>query len=254
MDTITLRPLDPQSDFPRVAELLSAVQPEPVTATALEDRYRHVLAGRIQQDIVACDEQGHLVGFNHIWRNPWQVAGKFGIEVVVDSAARRQGIGAQLYANALAFVQPHGATLLEGEIRDDVPEALRFVQARGFEIDRHQFEYTLDLASFDEKRFAGVIEGVETSGIRFTNLAELGDTLEAQRQLYELNRSTGLDIPGHEQTYKPFEQFQQDVFMAAWYRADGQIVALDGEQWIGMAAIGYFSTNNSVYNMMTGVV
>ena len=115
---ITLRPIDPQCDFPGIAKLLSAIQPEPATAEGLEERYRRVVAGRIQQDAVAVDEQGRLVGFSHLWRDPWKMEGKFGIEIAVDPTVRRQGIGSQLYANALEFFQQHGATQLEAEIRD----------------------------------------------------------------------------------------------------------------------------------------
>ncbi len=250
---ITLRLLDPQSDFPQIADLLSAMQPEPVTVGGLEERHRRVATRRLQQEMVALDVQGQLVGFSHLWRESWKVAGKFGIEIAVAPTMRRQGIGSQLYANALAFFRQHGATQLEAEIRDNQPESLRFAQQHGFQTERHVFESTLDLASFDETRFAGVIEGAEASGIRFTNLAELGNTLEAQRQLYEINSRTGLDVPGSEQTFVPFERFQEDVFNSFWYRADGQIVALDGEHWIGMSAIGYFPASNSCYNMMTGV-
>jgi hypothetical protein len=45
----------------------------------------------------------------------------------------------------------------------------------------------------------------------------------------------------------PFEQFLKTVCSASWYRADGQIIAAAGEQWIGMAAVGYFEQTNSMY-------
>lgn len=254
METIMLRPLDPRSDFPRMAEIMNAIQSESVDVAGLKDWYRRSEAPeRVQQNTVALDAEGRFVGFAHVWRDAWKVAGKFGVEVAVDPARCKRGVGTQLYIDALTFAQQHGATHFEAVIRDHMPEALHFAQARGFEIDRHLFESTLDLVGFDETRFAGVIEKVEASGIRFTNLAELGETLEAKRQLYELNRRSSLSIPGHEQSYRPFEQFQRDVFESSWYRADGQIAALDGARWIGMSAIGYFPATRSTYNMITGV-
>ncbi|HEU5379547.1 MAG TPA: GNAT family N-acetyltransferase [Ktedonobacteraceae bacterium] len=253
MKTVTLRPIDPQSDFPRLAELISTVVPEPVSAADLEDWQQRASPQRVQQRIAALDEQGCLIGFNDAGRDSWKVAGKFWLDVTVDPAWRKQGIGTLLYTNALEFAQREGATLLEAEVRDHLPASLRFAQKRDFQIDRHLFESTLHLAGFDETHFAGVIEGLEASGLRFTNLAELGETLEARRQLYELNRRSALHIPGRDQTYAPFEQFQQNVFAAPWYRADGQIVALANDTWIGMTAIGYFPATNSMYNMITGV-
>lgn len=250
---VTLRPLHPETDFPRLAELMSMVEREPVTVEDLEEWQRRLWVGRTQQQIVALDERGQLVGYAKVWRDPWKVAGKFGMEILVDPAVRQRGIGALLYNDVLAFAQQHGALAFEAEISDDAPTAWRFAQARGFAIDRHLFGSRLDLASFDETRFAGVIERVEASELRLTSLAELGETVENQYQLYELNRRVALDIPGHEQTYRPFEQFQQDVFESSWYRADGQLVAIDGERWIGMSAVGYFESSNSMYNMITGV-
>lgn len=250
---ITLRLLRPETDFPRLAELMSMVEREPVTVEDLEEWQRRLSVDRIQQQMVALDGQGRLVGLSKVWRNPWKAAGKFGMDIIVDPVVRQQGIGSRLYTDALAFAQQHGATLFEAEIPDNVPETLHFAQTRGFAIDRHLFGSKLDLASFDETRFAGVIERVEVSGLRLTSLAELGETAENQHRLYELNRRVVLDIPGHEQAYRPFEQFQRDVFESSWYRADGQFVALDGERWIGMSSVGYFESSNSMYNMITGV-
>lgn len=253
MANITLRPMQAQADFPRMAELQSMFGPEPVTVADLEDWQRRASAERIQQRTTALDQHGRLVGFGTAGHDPWIVAGKFWLEVVVDPAVHKQGVGELLYTHALEFAQQHGATLLESEVRDHLPASLHFAQKRGFAIDRHLFGSKLDLTNFDETHFAGAIESVKASGLRLTNLAELGETSETQRQLYELNRRSALDIPGRDQTYVPFEQFQQNVFNAPWYRADGQFIAIDGEHWVGMSAVGYFSATNSMYNMITGV-
>jgi GNAT superfamily N-acetyltransferase len=39
----------------------------------------------------------------------------------------------------------------------------------------------------------------------------------------------------------------------SWFHAEGQILALDGERYVGLAALGYFTHTNAMYNMMTGV-
>lgn len=66
-----------------------------------------------------------------------------------------------------------------------------------------------------------MIENLEANGIRFFSLADLGNTPEAQEQIYEINTRYGLDIPGQEPFDRPFEQFQKEVFEASWYRAEG---------------------------------
>jgi GNAT superfamily N-acetyltransferase len=179
--------------------------------------------------------------------------GRYSLSVVVDPAVRKRGIGTLLYGNALRWAQEQGTTSLESEVRDNCPACLRFAQQHGFAVDRHIFESVLDLSAFDAERFAGVVEAAEASGIRFFTLADLGNTLEAQRMLYELNRRTARDNPSNDDTFAPFEEFRRFVFSASWYRADGQIVAAEGDRWVGMAAVGYFQETNSMYNMFTGV-
>ncbi|MBA2680654.1 MAG: GNAT family N-acetyltransferase [Ktedonobacteraceae bacterium] len=250
---VKLRPVDPQTDFPHMAELYNTFEPEPLTAEELGRWVQQASPARIHQRVAALDEQGQLVGFNNSGRDPWMPSGRFWIEVVVDPSWRKQGIGELLYTHALQFVQEQGATTLEAEVRDHMPESLHFAEQRGFKIDRHHFESTLDLATFDEARFSGVVEAVEASGIRFFTLADLGDTLEVQRRLYEINRRYAGDVPGGSESFTPFEQFHKEVFEAPWYRADCQLVAADGDRWIGMSAIGYFPETNHMHHMMTGV-
>ncbi len=203
--------------------------------------------------MAALDEHGKLIGLNNVIRDPWMTAGLFWIDIVIDPSMHGQGVGSLLYADALQFARQQHATRLKANMHDDLPGSLRFAERRGFKIDRHLFESTLDLQTFNEQRFAGLVEEVESGGIRFFSLADLGNTLEAQRKLYEINRRYALDIPGGEQDFPPFEQFQKDVFAAPWYRPDAQIVAADGDRWIGLTAAGYFPTNNYMYNMITGV-
>lgn len=250
---VNLRPIAPATDFPRMAEILNTARPEPLTAQILHEWEAQAPADLVRQRTAAVDETGRIVGVGRAQREPWMKPGRFWLSVVVDPGQRRQGVGALLYDDALRFAREHGATGLEGEARDDCPECLRFAERRGFKVDRHLFESTLDLATFDAAPFAGIVAGAEAAGIRFFTLADLGDTEEAQRRLHALNRRLALDIVGRDDTFAPFEEFRKAVCGASWYRADGQIVAADGDAWVGMAAVGYFAETNSMYNMMTGV-
>ncbi|MBM3130862.1 MAG: GNAT family N-acetyltransferase [Chloroflexi bacterium] len=251
---ITFRPLNFETDAARFAELRSVLSPKPITVQQILEWEEHFPRDGIRRRIVAVDERGILVGYNNVGHVPFMLPNSFWIEVVVASEQRRRGIGARLYDDALAFARAQGATRLECEIRDHEPAWLKFAQARGFVIDRHVFDSTLDLATFDETRFAGVIEAVQAQGIRFLTLADAGNTEENQRKLYELNKRNSLDIPGSEGTFPRFEDFQKFVFGASWFRAEGQILAADGECWVGLGAVGYFENTNSTCNMHTGVL
>lgn len=180
-------------------------------------------------------------------------AGRFYLWVVVDPAWRQRGIGARLYDDALDFAISQGATLLDSDVREGHRESLHFAERRGFTIDRHMFESVIDLNTFDESRFEGLLESVAATGIRFFSLAEVGNTPEAQRKLYEVNRATSLDDPASHGTFPSFDEFSQYAFQALRFRPEGQILAADGDRYVGLAAVGYIEEDNSMVNMMTYV-
>ena len=248
-----IRPLDPACDFPALATLLATRDPEPPTAELLQEWESNAPAGLVRQRLVAFDDVGALVGYCDAVRWPWDAPNAFTLATLVAPDYRRQGLGAQLTDAALTFAREQGATRLMVEVRDNIPEGRRFAERYGFQLNRHIFESRLQLATFDEQPFAGVVGHVEAAGVRFFTLGDVGDTDEARRRLHSLNFALVRDEPGRDGDYMPFEQFQKTVCSASWYRPDGQIVAAVGDDWIGMAAIGYFAATNSVYNMFTGV-
>ncbi|HEY1391355.1 MAG TPA: GNAT family N-acetyltransferase [Ktedonobacterales bacterium] len=253
-----IRPLNTARDFPALAALLAVRDPEPPTPELLQEWEGNAPAGLIRQRLVAFDERGDadaeaMVGFSDAVSWPWELPHQFWISTVVAPDHRRQGLGTQLAEAALAFAREQGATRLAAEVRDNVAEGLRFAERYGFRRDRHIFESRLSMANFDEQQFAGAVARVEAEGIRFLTLADLGDTDTARRKLYNLNAALASDTPGHDGDFMPFEQFQKTVCSASWYRPDGQIVAVTGDSWVGMAAVGYFANTNSMYNMITGV-
>jgi GNAT superfamily N-acetyltransferase len=250
---VYLRLANPETDYVRIAELMNTVDPEPVTAETLHERERNLPPGRIEQRLVAVDRLDEVVGVVSSGRNPWMKPGHFWQWLIVDSAARRQGIGTLLYNMARQFLREQEATEIEIEVRESSPTGLHFAQQRGFTVDKLSFESSLDLSHFDEAPFSSVIEEVEASGIRFFTMEDVGNTLEAQQRLYEINRRFAADNPGNDGTFASFEQFQNVVLQATWFRADGQIIAADGDAWIGMSALGYFEHSHSGYNMFTGV-
>ena len=176
------------------------------------------------------------------------------MRVIVDSTSRRQGIGTALYQQGLAFVREQGAMQVLSDVRSSCAECLLFALRHGFSIERYTIFSKLYLAKFDETPFSGVIEAVESSGISLRSLADLGNTLENQQRVYEMNRRFNADDPAHATWgFEDFETFRKRIFEASEYRADGQIIALDGEHWVGMASANYNKHDNSLYNRFTGV-
>ncbi|MGH2497338.1 MAG: GNAT family N-acetyltransferase [Ktedonobacteraceae bacterium] len=249
-----LRPVNDLDHLPRIAELMNMVDREPVSVDRLREWLYNAAADRIYRRVAALDDNGKMVGFHTVLRNSWMRSGHIWTRVIVDVAHRHLGIGALLLEDAIAFIQAQNATHIESEVWDDCALCLQFAEKRGFSIERHTFESRLDLNTFDESQFKGTIEAVEASGIRFFTLADLGNTLEAQQKLYEINRLCAADNPSNEGwSFPPFEAFRKHVFEASWFRADGQIIAADGDNWIGIAAVGYYERTNSTHNAFTGV-
>jgi GNAT superfamily N-acetyltransferase len=252
--SITLRPLG-EGDAPRTAALLNLDAAEPATQDEIRERLRTIPPGRLSLRLGAFDGAGRQVGYAHALRDEWMSGGLFWLHVVVDPAARRRGIGARLHEAAQSYAREHGATALRGEVRDHLPGALAFAERQGYRVDRHIFESTLDLAAFDERRSLPVLESCQSAGIRFFSLAEVGDTTEARRRLYDVERVCARDIPGgSEAAIRPFEVFVRQVCESQHYLPDGQIVAADGERWIGLAAILRTSIATEMYNAITGVL
>jgi len=147
-----LRPVNAETDFPRIAELTNMVGREPITAEMLHERMRNMPPGRVGRRMVAVGEDGRIAGFHGVLRDSWMRPGHFWMRVIVDRSLRHQGIGSLLYDNALEFIREQAATHVTSEVYDDCAECLQFAEHRGFCIERHMFESRLDLATFDAAR------------------------------------------------------------------------------------------------------
>jgi GNAT superfamily N-acetyltransferase len=248
-----LRPLRPETDFPQLADLLNTYVSDPVTEAVLREREEIRPAGEVRLRLVA-EQGGRLAGFGDAGRHAGMGAGRFWIRIIVRPEARGQGIGTRLYDALHPFAREQGAGALRATVRDNEPACLRFAEQRGFVTERHVFESVLDVPAFDGRPFAGAAEAVEAQGIRFFSFADLPGTVEDRRKLYELNVTVGRDVPGHDPEEQwTFEQFQKEVFESYWFRPDGQLIAADGDRWIGMSAIGE-TAPGAMYNQITGVL
>lgn len=244
-----------EADFARVAELISATQPDAVTEANVLEWERRVLEGQIRRRTVAAVGSGQAVGYSVVQHSRSMGEGRFYLWLTVDSAWRRRGIGAQLYDNALAFAIEHGAVLLESEVREDDAGGVGFARQHGFAVNRHIFESIIDLAAFDESRFAGLVEAVQAGGIRFLSLADVDMDPGYFRQLYEVNYRAVLDDPASTGNWVSFEEFDRTLRAASWFDPRGQIMALDATTGavVGLAAVGYTASANRAVNMITGV-
>jgi len=244
-----------EQDAERTAALINEGAAEPATIETLRERLRTIRRPPGDALRLGAFEGIHQIGYGHAVRDEWMPAGLYWLHIAVDPARRREGIGANLYAALIDHGASHGATTLRSEAREARPASLAFAEHLGFAIDRHIFESVLDLASFDDQPFAGTIERVASQGIRFLTMADLGDTSQARHRFYELERIVSRDIPGgSEASIRPFEAFLKEVCDSPHYLPDGQILALDGDDWVGLVGILGTAAPSAFYNGLTGVL
>ena len=72
-----------------------------------------------------------------------------------------------------------------------------------------------------------------------------------RRRVYELNKVTAGDIPGRGPFYT-FEEYEQQRFGHAGYRAEGMFLALKGAEWVGLSQVSLHE--QLAFNEMTGVL
>lgn len=251
---LSFRLADPASeDYAYFAALITQVERRPITG----DTLRSWDVGKIEGDIsrrYAAVVDDHIVGYGLINKAAITHYEQFMLWLTVDAAHRRKGYGGQLYTWLAEQARELGAEQLISECRDDDPESLAFAERRGFAIRRHVFDSQLDLAAFDPDPLLPIVDAVKKQGIRFTSLAAEGNTEAAQRKLFELNTVTASDNPSSDgQERNTFENFEAKVLGAAWFRADGQILAVDGERFAGLGAVGIESDGVTAFNAFTGV-
>jgi len=241
------------ADYARFAALISHVEGRTITGDTLQSWDAHTIEEDIFHRYAAyLDEE--IIGFGDIQKLAVTQFPQFTIWLTIDAPHRRRGYGGQFYDFLAQQAMTYGAKEFISECKDNDPHSLRFAQKRGFEIRRYAFDSQLDLKTFNPDKLLPIVDEVKAQGIRFTSLAAEGNTEAAQRKLFELNMATAGDNPSSDgKNRNTFENFKSKVLTADWFRADGQILAVDGERFVGLSAIGFESDGMTAFNAFTGI-
>lgn len=114
------------------------------------------------------------------------------------------------------------------------------------------YSLQLELDAFDESPFLASLAGSRATGIRFESFASLGDRDDNRRKLYELNKACSRDIPNRGEFYT-FEDYVAQRIDVPSFMPSGVIIALDGDDWIGMCALSDHLDQGHMFVEMTGV-
>ena len=116
----------------------------------------------------------------------------------------------------------------------------------------HRFESELDLRTFNADAFLDAVNRVQAQNIRFANRAKLSSDDDLQK-LHALGNRLFLDTPDAPgRTPLSFEQFKHLITENPQITPESVLVALDGQQLIGMTII--MREADSFYTGMTGVI
>ena len=111
----------------------------------------------------------------------------------------------------------------------------------------------LDVENFDADTFDDLVAGCVRGGIAFTTMTELGDGTPIRRRLYELNRTCSADIPERGEFYTYAEYCAERIDVPT-YNPSTVVIALDGNEWVGMSAASDHRDAGYFFNEMTGVL
>jgi GNAT superfamily N-acetyltransferase len=190
--------------------------------------------------VVAIAGAGAIMGWGQVHHPPDQFhPDTYYLDLQVDPPVRRQGIGRSLFDHLLTHLGTRAALLVRAETKGSLPEAIAFLQARGFGGVQRGWESWLDVAQFDPTRFAGVAELVAAQSMVITTLAEeLAGNPDAISAAYELYLIGNRDAP----EIDPVSDLSLDYFVdtlidATNARLDGYFVAKDGDRFVAQAMV-----------------
>jgi|GEM_PF-2365507 GNAT superfamily N-acetyltransferase len=132
--SIHLSPVCPETDYQRLAELITNDSCSPVTVERLRAWQQCIPRGTMRLQVIATAASGRIVGFAEIVHHRTMPSGHFHFSVVVDREQRKRGIGTMLYDDITEFAREQGATHLSTDVLSCATDGLRFATQRGFTV------------------------------------------------------------------------------------------------------------------------
>jgi GNAT superfamily N-acetyltransferase len=241
MSTVTLRPATLEDDE-QVLAIYNRLRFDAPPTTP--EAYRHWIGSRPATaglELWVAEADGRIVGELVAWEY-WDLTepGIWGALVDVADEFRGQGIGSRLYDHLLRRASDRKMRRLLGEVREDRPDGMAFVTARGFRptgrVERHS------RLAVGEARLEGleaVEEKLRHQGIRVTTLAEIGPDDEAfLRALHAMHEAAMMDVPMSVLFEpRPFEEWLHHTLRYTGYSPETTWIALHGDQPVGVARV-----------------
>ena len=246
-----VRPFEP-ADGEAAASVLRAVLPyEPVTAARLR-QYHACAPSRIEERRWVLERDGRLLGWAsaglHLWTGDARTGSVF---VGIHPSARRQGLGARMFAVAEDHLRALRPRRVETGAYGPAPDTQRFLEGRSFSRVRQAQVWTLDPARADLGDLPLRERRAAEAGFRVASLRAFADRPEAMHSLYS---DTLRDVPADAAfTEVRFEEFLCYRLLDPMLSHDGSVVVVEGDHPVAYA---WLTTDGRGlgFNAMTGTL
>jgi len=233
------------ADLERIVEFQNRyARPGRSQSVELERRFETANPEPNRLRLIAEDPSGAIVGFAKATdggvlgggQNRWRA----NLRVAPDQRGR--GLGSTMLARLEAHVRSKNAPKLQGAVRGEEPEGLRFAEKHGYREFHRRYDSYLDVPAFDASRFDDPKAVAKRAGVRidrFDTLEnEAADKVSFQRAMYESMSKSQMDIPRPEPMPPPppFEAVREVYFEKNdVFARDCSVVAMRDGRVVGVS-------------------
>lgn len=226
--SLSIRPCRDE-DYPAIADLVARVDDERPTADQLR-AYAKPREGKVDWQASAFLD-GSLVGFGRCQRRETFPVGKSHMTLVVREGAEGRGVGRALADLLYGQCRGFGATYVTTAVREDLERSRRFAGRQGFTECQRLYGSSVELPD-------PPIEVRPIEGIRIATWAELGDTPEHRRELFETgDDAETVSVDSQEWGRLAYPDFEIEVF-GPRHDPEALFVAIDADRFVGFHYLG----------------
>ena len=257
MSDYRIRPFEPtEAEYEAVVALQNLVEPNrpnPVASWRHWDESRDPERG-FQRWLVEKDDQ--LVAQGWLMRTG-PTSDKFRFDTHLHPACQGRGLTARFYRYMVDICLAQQPSAIITRIGENETQKLHWLTKNGFQIVMRYPVSRLEVANFALAPYADLLAKLAAEGIEIVSLIDLPERdPDWQRQVYELDYVLMCDVPLPEPYEKrPLPQFIHEEFEGPTFLPGGWLVALEGDQYVGLIALVKFGEDVQTLDIaITGVI
>ena len=176
------------------------------------------------------------------------------LNVVVDKAFRRRGIGTMLYERVVKDVRESGLAVLRADAYEDLPSGLPFARSLGFTDVFREGPSHLNLDGFSAAPFMPLLDRLEGEGVEFLSYAQLRERdSNFANALFAACRNAWHDVPKEHETDLLRADWDAGLAQEPGLDFDISTVALEEEAIVGFCEVWSAPKGRPVYAGLAGV-